>query len=107
MSSKPLIEQLARTLSIEPEALRRALDELDLDVAKLGEHHPNYFGTQHEAFLRGVENAAQVLSGDDEYGEHAATIDESQQIIASEFKIPNFEQTQIGKAVSAILYRGH
>ena len=74
MADKRLVEMAANRLGIAPEQLRETLEDLHLELAILGDFHPNYVATQHEAFLRGVESADEVLSGNDTYGDYATAI---------------------------------
>lgn len=105
MADEKLVEMLAERISVTTGHLRMALDDLHFDLAVLGSFHPDYVTTQHEAFLRGVESADEVLSGDDTYGEYAAAIHESLQKVDLGSKIKDFDDRPIGRAVRALIYR--
>ena len=95
-----LTERLALELDVDSETLDAALDKLGLELAQLGQHQANYVSTQHDAFLRGVESAEKVLSSGDPHGSSAAFIDETQVLAPEASRIPDFDATAIGKAVS-------
>ena len=102
MTSEQKLELLADWIGVTTGHLRMALEDLHFELAVLGDFHPNYVATQHEAFLRGVESADEVLSGNDTYGEYATAIYDSQQKVAFESRISNFDDQPIGRAVRAL-----
>lgn len=105
MADERLVEILASRLGVTSGHLRMTLEDLHFDLAVLGNFHPNYVTTQHEAFLRGVESADEVLSGDDTYGEYAAAIHESRQKVPPGSDIKDFDDKPIGRAVRALVFR--
>jgi hypothetical protein len=105
MADEKLVEMLAERIGVTTGHLRMALDDLHFDLTVLGGFHRDYVATQHEAFLRGVESADEVLSGNDTYGEHATAIHESLQKVDLGSKIRDFDDRPIGRAVKALVYR--